>query len=46
MRALFEGEETDADGIAEFELLVADPDGNKLAADGLKVRLVRERRDY
>ncbi len=46
LRALFEGEETDADGVAEFELLVADPDGNKLAADDLKVRLVRERRDY
>ena len=29
----------------EFELLVADSQGNKLAADDLKVRLVRERRD-
>ncbi|MCY1497621.1 putative lipoprotein YfhM [compost metagenome] len=46
LRALFDGEETDADSLAEFELLVADPAGNKLAADNLKVRLVRERRDY
>lgn len=46
LRGLFEGEEIDADGLAEFELLVADPAGNKLAADSLKVRLIRERRDY
>ncbi|WAG78500.1 alpha-2-macroglobulin family protein [Metapseudomonas furukawaii] len=46
LRALFDGEETDADSLAEFELLVADAEGNKLAADHLKVRLVRERRDY
>ncbi|MES2820766.1 MAG: alpha-2-macroglobulin [Pseudomonadota bacterium] len=46
VRALFEGEEMDGDSLAEFELLMADPTGNKLAADGLKVRLVRERRDY
>lgn len=46
LRALFDGEEIDADGRAEFELLVADAAGNKLAADNLRVRLVRERRDY
>lgn len=46
LRGLFEGEETDGDGPVEFELLVADKEGRKLAADNLKVRLVRERRDY
>ncbi|VVO01231.1 alpha-2-macroglobulin family protein [Pseudomonas fluorescens] len=46
LRALFEGEETDGDGPVEFELLVANIEGQKLAADNLKVRLVRERRDY
>lgn len=46
LRGLFDGDSVDADGLAEFELLVADPAGNKLAAEGLKVRLVRERRDY
>lgn len=46
LRGLFDGEEVDADSLAEFELLVADAAGNKLAADDLTVRLVRERRDY
>ena len=46
LRGLFDGEETDGDGPVEFEVLVADHDGNKLAAKDLKVRLVRERRDY
>lgn len=46
LRALFDGAETDGDGPAEFELLVANNEGQKLAADNLKVRLVRERRDY
>lgn len=46
LRGLFEGEETDGDAPVEFELLVADKEGHKLAADNLKVRLVRERRDY
>lgn len=46
LRALFAGDQTDGNGPAEFELLVADSDGHKLAADNLKVRLVRERRDY
>ncbi|UFH49058.1 alpha-2-macroglobulin family protein [Pseudomonas sp. KNUC1026] len=36
----------DGDGPAEFEILVADAEGHKLAAKGVKVRLIRERRDY
>ncbi|WP_425929048.1 alpha-2-macroglobulin family protein [Pseudomonas sp. NyZ201] len=46
LRGLFDGEETDGDAPVEIELLMADRDGNKLAADNLRVRLVRERRDY
>lgn len=46
LRGVFQGENVDGDGPAEFELLVADAQGNKLAADNLKARLVRERRDY
>lgn len=46
LRGLFDGEETDGDAPVEFEFLVADRDGNKLAADNLRVRLVQERRDY
>ncbi|MHC6227596.1 alpha-2-macroglobulin family protein [Pseudomonas sp. X10] len=46
LRGLFDGEETDSDGPVEFEVLVADREGRKLAANDLKVRLVRERRDY
>ncbi|HEX5844038.1 MAG TPA: alpha-2-macroglobulin, partial [Pseudomonas sp.] len=46
VRGLFDGEEVDADSMAEFEVLVADAAGNKLAAEQLSVRLVRERRDY
>ena len=46
IRGLFEGTETDGDGPVQFELLVADNEGHKLAAENLKVRLVRERRDY
>ena len=46
LRALFDGEETDGDGPVEFELLMANNQGQKLAADNLKVRLIRERRDY
>ncbi|MGV6396544.1 alpha-2-macroglobulin family protein [Pseudomonas caspiana] len=38
--------QTDGEAPVEFEVLVADYAGNKLAADNLKVRLVRERRDY
>lgn len=46
LRGLFDGEATDGDGPVEFELLMADKDGHKLAAENLKVRLARERRDY
>nr|WP_314493824.1 alpha-2-macroglobulin [uncultured Pseudomonas sp.] len=46
LRGLFDGEETDGDAPVQFEVLLADRDGHKLAADDLKVRLVRERRDY
>lgn len=46
LRGLFDGEATDGDGPVEFEVLMADAQGHKLAADNLKVRLVRERRDY
>ena len=46
LRGLFDGKETDGDGPAEFEVLLANQQGDKLAADNLKVRLIRERRDY
>ncbi|QLC73623.1 alpha-2-macroglobulin family protein [Pseudomonas sp. LPB0260] len=46
LRGLFDGEQVDADSLAEFEVLVADAAGRKLAAEQLTVRLVRERRDY
>ena len=46
LRGLFDGEATDGDGPVEFEVLMADAQGHKLAAENLKVRLVRERRDY
>ncbi|UTW09394.1 alpha-2-macroglobulin family protein [Pseudomonas benzenivorans] len=46
LRGLFAGEQVDADSLAEFEVLVADAVGRKLAAEQLTVRLVRERRDY
>lgn len=46
LRALFDGEEVDADSQAEFEVLLADVAGNKLASDQLRVRLIREQRDY
>ena len=36
----------DADSQAEFEVLLADVAGNKLASDQLRVRLIREQRDY
>ncbi|GFZ65853.1 lipoprotein [Pseudomonas amygdali pv. eriobotryae] len=38
--------QTNGDGPAEFEIVMADAAGNKLAADNVKVRLIRERRDY
>ncbi|MDX5373982.1 MAG: alpha-2-macroglobulin family protein [Pseudomonadaceae bacterium] len=46
VRTLFDGDEVDGDGLAEFEVLLADAVGNKLASDELRVRLIRERRDY
>ncbi|MFG0380188.1 alpha-2-macroglobulin [Pseudomonas sp. zbq_18] len=46
IRGLFDGEAVDGDGLAEFEVLLADPQGNKLASNNLQVRLIRERRDY
>ena len=46
IRPLFDGDQTDGDGPVQFELLMADNQGHKLAVDNLKVRLVRERRDY
>ncbi|EXF91551.1 alpha-2-macroglobulin [Pseudomonas fluorescens HK44] len=46
LRALFNGQETNGDGPVEFELLMANNAGQKLATDNLKVRLIRERRDY
>ncbi len=46
IRGIFQGEEVDADSQAEFELVLANPQGDKLAAEQLKVRLIRERRDY
>ncbi|MBJ9974713.1 alpha-2-macroglobulin family protein [Pseudomonas sp. S75] len=46
LRGLFDGDETDSDAPVQFEVLVADREGKKLAVDNLKVRLIRERRDY
>lgn len=36
----------DEDSVAEFEIVYADQQGNKLEAADLHVRLIRERRDY
>ena len=46
LRGLFQGTESDGDAPVSFEVLMADRDGHKLAATGLKVRLIRKRRDY
>ncbi|MEO4047743.1 alpha-2-macroglobulin [Pseudomonas sp. CAU 1711] len=46
LRTLFDGDEVDGNGLAEVEVLLADAAGNKLASDGLQVRLIRERRDF
>ncbi len=46
LRGLYDDDTVDADSQAEFEILVADPQGHKLAAEQLTVRLIRERRDY
>ncbi|MDY7218990.1 alpha-2-macroglobulin [Denitrificimonas sp. JX-1] len=46
IRAVFNGDEVDADSEPTFEIVLANSQGDKLAAEELKVRLVRERRDY
>lgn len=46
VRGIFQGESVDADSQAEFELVLTNPQGEKLAAEQLQVRLIRERRDY
>lgn len=46
IRGVFQGEEVDADSQPEFEIVLSNPQGDKLAAEQLKVRLIRERRDY
>ncbi|MDY0249642.1 MAG: alpha-2-macroglobulin [Pseudomonas sp.] len=46
IRGVFQGEEVDADSQPEFEIVLTNPQGEKLAAEQLKVRLIRERRDY
>ncbi len=46
IRGIFQGEEVDAESQPEFELVLTNPQGDKLAAQQLKVRLIRERRDY
>lgn len=40
------GYSVDDNSMAEFELVYADQDGNKLPADNLKVKLIYERHDY
>lgn len=46
IRPLFKDKEVDYDTTVEFEVLLADAQGDKLAAKDLKVRFIRERRDY
>jgi uncharacterized protein YfaS (alpha-2-macroglobulin family) len=46
IRPLFDPENAAANARLEFELLKADPDGHRLGARGLTVRLVHEDRDY
>ena len=46
IRGVFQGSDVDAESQPEFELVLANPAGEKLAAEQLKVRLIRERRDY
>jgi len=46
LRALFDEGDINEDELAEFELVMADAAGNKLAAEDLKVRFIHERRDY
>lgn len=46
IRPLFKDREIDEGSTAEFEIVMADAAGNKLAAKDLKVRFIHERRDY
>ncbi len=46
IRGIFQGKEVDADSQPEFEFVLTNPQGDKLASEQLKVRLIRERRDY
>ena len=46
IRGVFQGESVDAESQPEFEIVLTNPQGEKLAAEQLKVRLIRERRDY
>ena len=46
VRGVYQGEDVDADSEPEFELVLTNAQGEKLAAEQLKVRLIRERRDY
>ncbi len=46
IRPLFDGGYADRDGEAEFDIVMTDVHAHKLAADGLAVRLIRERRDF
>lgn len=46
IRPLFNDGEVDADSQAGFEIVMANAQGKKLQASQLRVRLVRERRDY
>ncbi len=46
IRGVFQGEAVDAESQPEFEIVLSNPQGEKLAAKQLKVRLIRERRDY
>lgn len=46
IRPLFQGERTDSNADARFELVVSDAAGQRQAVSGVEVRLVQERRDY
>jgi uncharacterized protein YfaS (alpha-2-macroglobulin family) len=46
IRGVFQGDSVDAESQPEFEIVLTNPQGKKLAAEQLKVRLIRERRDY
>ncbi|NLC99266.1 MAG: alpha-2-macroglobulin family protein [Gammaproteobacteria bacterium] len=46
VRGAYQGEDVDANSQPEFEVVLTNAQGDKLAAPQLKVRLIRERRDY